>query len=358
MSKYMFVCLSKFPYKMGINRIPDTDIWLNYSIMDRHTLLNYYPNDSKSTLCTVELPSNGSSNEIIINRIEEIDVRVFNLLKRIISCFNTSLQLLHLSAKINTLETIQFLINNDQKEFALVLAVENHYTKLVGKLINQVKPDKDYYNDLLRRAVNAEHVAAIPIIVGAGADIHIIRTYEIYKFIKIGNVVVIKALIDCSPGLLTKLDLSDLLDIAIEDKHIDILKYLIDKGSFSRLELGKKLITAAQSDCFDAVKVLYEKGAYIHTDQDAAIIAAAKNGNLDMVKFLVSRGACVHAQENQALVNAALLGHIDVVKFLVQAFADIHAQGNLAFKYASINEHADVLNVLKAGCQCRRRDKK
>ena len=51
-------------------------------------------------------------------------------------------------------------------------------------------------------------------------------------------------------------------------------------------------------------------------DLDIELVKASGNGHLDVVKFLVEKGANVHAKGDQALHWASEECHLDVVNFL------------------------------------------
>jgi len=51
------------------------------------------------------------------------------------------------------------------------------------------------------------------------------------------------------------------------------------------------------------------------------LISAAESGHLDVVKYLVEKGADVHADDDGALRWAAESGHLDVVKYLKSVVA-------------------------------------
>jgi ankyrin repeat protein len=78
------------------------------------------------------------------------------------------------------------------------------------------------------------------------------------------------------------------------------------------------------------------------------LIVASKYGHLEVVKFLVEKGANIHADNNLALRCASKYGHLEIVKFLVKNGADIHADNDRVLKLASLNGHFEVVEYLKS----------
>jgi ankyrin repeat protein len=86
------------------------------------------------------------------------------------------------------------------------------------------------------------------------------------------------------------------------------------------------LIYASENGHLNVVKFLVDKGANIHTQEEKPLILACQDGYIDVVKFLVDKGANIHSRNEYAFISACYYGHLTVVKFLVDKCADIHTQ--------------------------------
>ena len=81
---------------------------------------------------------------------------------------------------------------------------------------------------------------------------------------------------------------------------------------------------------------------------------AARYGHIDIVKYLVEKGAKINLQDNNgytALILAAYWGEIDKVRYLVKQGADINIQdetGKTALAIAEEREHQDIADILRA----------
>lgn len=90
--------------------------------------------------------------------------------------------------------------------------------------------------------------------------------------------------------------------------------------------LNETLARAARHGNLEMLKYLIEKkGADLHAEDEKALRVASQNGHLDVVKYLVERGADVHAMFEGALRFAAARGQQHVVNYLLSKGADPNA---------------------------------
>lgn len=113
------------------------------------------------------------------------------------------------------------------------------------------------------------------------------------------------------------LDKNLLLNIAVINGHLDIVKYLIENGAnVNNPGVIPTLSYASNHGHLNIVKYLIENGANIHVNNEQALFFAAGKGNLDVVKYLIENGADIHANNEQALKTAAKYGRNEVVDYL------------------------------------------
>jgi uncharacterized protein len=182
----------------------------------------------------------------------------------------------------------------------------------------------------------------------------------------------------------------DPLDMAIENKDIEMVKLLLNFGATIS---GMHLVTASRTGNIDIatliaksaddisavdkfhdetalhkaasfgatpiVEMLLEKGADVHLKDKCGCTAlhkAASDGVLPIVEMLVERGADIHAVRTDgksvsALDMAAASGHTEIVKFLLECGArhslrSAVATGNLEFLRAEKGIDKEDLNEL------------
>merc|ERR1712113_207668 len=187
------------------------------------------------------------------------------------------------------------------------------------------------------------------------------------------------------------------LMLASVEGHLDIVKYLVEKGANvdafddknytammhananNRLEILKYLmeirggvdnqqllLNACKKGHLAVVKYLLEKGANVDAhnieESTSSLILACNGGHLEVVKYLVEEGADVHARDSlhdSTLMVACKVGHLELTKYLVEKGVDIHARNirNMtAFDFASMYGHADISTYLRSQTKKRKRD--
>src|SRR6185369_2961863 len=82
--------------------------------------------------------------------------------------------------------------------------------------------------------------------------------------------------------------------IAAEYGHIEIVKYLFERGADIRIYSDMALRYSAQNGHLQVVKYLIENGAYVHAINDSSLCYSAENGHLSVVEYLLYQGADIH----------------------------------------------------------------
>jgi hypothetical protein len=107
----------------------------------------------------------------------------------------------------------------------------------------------------------------------------------------------------------------DLLYNASKRGELSLIKFAVSHGVSLTDEYGidKPLGAAANKGHLDIVKYLLEKGYNIHEGDDYALKIASETGHLEIVKYLVEHDARI---SNKAIKWAQEAGHQKVVKYL------------------------------------------
>lgn len=104
---------------------------------------------------------------------------------------------------------------------------------------------------------------------------------------------------------------------------------------------------ACEHGHLEIVRYLYEKGANVEALDNAALKKASFNGHYDIVKYLLGkRGVNESAGNNYPVRWASRNGHLKVVKLLVRCGADVSDYQNFAIAWASFNGHIKVVKYL------------
>ena len=132
---------------------------------------------------------------------------------------------------------------------------------------------------------------------------------------------------------------------AAKGGHLDIVKYLIERGADNND--GRGLIAAAEGGHIDIVKYFVNAGANIHTNEERSLNEAIKGGHYEVVKYLMEKGADIHVNNDYPLSIAAAYGQIGLVKYLVEeGGANVHAGDDIALQFAAEYGHLDIVKYL------------
>ena len=121
---------------------------------------------------------------------------------------------------------------------------------------------------------------------------------------------------------------------AIEHKHIQLVKWLLDSYMVTDIPVGV-LFSAIESQSSEMVQLLLDHGgtAQVHPTADgetSALMLASNHGSIEIVKMLLEKGAKVDLHNESkvfALMLAARRGNFEVVKELLERRADVNMKG-------------------------------
>jgi ankyrin repeat protein/Tol biopolymer transport system component len=196
---------------------------------------------------------------------------------------------------------------------------------------------------------------------GAAAD-------TIHSAAKNGDMARIEELVNSTPEELNKQDENGKspLHIAIEMKHTDIARYLIEKGADTSLkdkDNESPLHEAAATGNLEIASLLLERGVTSLNDPNAAkhngfvgnwtpLHLACLNRHPEMAQFLLENGADIEAVDGvkrTPLILSVEGRDMRVVKILVENGADINAQAirrYTALLWAARNGFEEMVNYL------------
>ncbi|PVU88970.1 hypothetical protein BB559_005283 [Furculomyces boomerangus] len=196
----------------------------------------------------------------------------------------------------------------------------------------------------LKFAIENNHLDVVKYLIGRGADTTICRDLD--SFLNSQNIHPTFANTINNEKQTTEDAKVYTLQEASSNGYLDIVKYLVKSGVNIHENNEIALKEASENGYLDVVKYLVEKGADIHADQDWALGMASKSGYLDIVEYLVEKGAKVQARENFALGIACWNKRLDIAKYLIENGADIIAETHWKQIFKDKNTHLDVVNYL------------
>ena len=132
------------------------------------------------------------------------------------------------------------------------------------------------------------------------------------------------------------IDISFALVTAIEDGHVEIVRYLMDYKKMVNVNFNSKFLYTASN------------GHLVNVNFNLKFCYTASNGHLQMVKYLASHcDVDVHYKDEYALRFASLFGHFDIAQYLIKEHhSDVRALSDTALLWATENSHLEVMKLL------------
>jgi ankyrin repeat protein len=201
-------------------------------------------------------------------------------------------------------------------------------------------------------------------LVDAGADINIKNNYLLFIAVRYKNMELAKTLLDKGTWIESRdgyivrqngvkdyldivkfmveagFDVNILLKYALEKKHVETVKYLLDCGA----------------NIYEEVKA-YDFGEETdgkHMDGSSKgnvslrcpLMTIIKKGDMELIKYLVEMGVDVHANDYLAFRLAVKNNQVELAKYLLSIGADVHVRNECALYYAIENGYNEIVNVL------------
>ncbi len=205
-------------------------------------------------------------------------------------------------------------------------------------------------------------IAGIGILVGSLLAISSLSfSDDIHEFAQKGDLESVKALIEQDPELVSARDNDGRTPLhwACLGVHLDVVKFLVEKGADVNAEDSNKIVplhSLATRNSAAAIAVLADKGANIDAKDyggNTALHYAAMSDAADAVEILLVAGADIESRENYSrtplILCARERGGPDTIKILLKAGADINARdkfGAAALHLASWRGKKEVVDML------------
>jgi ankyrin repeat protein len=152
------------------------------------------------------------------------------------------------------------------------------------------------------------HLAVVKYLIERGTDIHAYEDAALRYSSMNGYLEVVQYLIEHGANIHADEDAALRMRISVESNDIDMIEYII------------------RHDIIDPTFTL-------------CVYNSKEDKHLDIIQYLVDHGADIHADHEYALCISALSGKLDVVKYLVKCGADVNANDSVVLRYAVDNSH-------------------
>ncbi|XP_024880819.1 uncharacterized protein LOC112460398 isoform X1 [Temnothorax curvispinosus] len=173
-----------------------------------------------------------------------------------------------------------------------------------------------------------------------------------------GHLQVVKLLMQCEKIdiVFKRNDDYTILHIASEESNLEMIKYLVDKGSdvnAKNASGSKPIHIAAREGYKDTVEFFLSKGLSINDRGEfnqTLLHFAAMKGHLEVAKYLISQGADVNAKDaNNGLTPmhvAANFGYVDFIEVLLKNGAVYNAVDNSFTRPLEMSDDESVISLL------------
>lgn len=169
------------------------------------------------------------------------------------------------------------------------------------------------------------------------------KLMTLFKAIKSGK---LREVQDAFRDIDLSLDDGEIIKVAAEMGHLDIVGCLHGKGCTLSTENETALVAAAANGHLEVVKYLHRNGCDIHANNEAAFRAAARNGQIYVVEYLHHNGCNIHAEGDDSIKAAAENGHLRVLVYLHVNGCDVSKVGKESLLAAEFNGHVSTYNYL------------
>jgi len=257
------------------------------------------------------------------------------------------------SIKNENLDMVKFLLDlsanpNQEDDFGktpLIYAIESENMPIIRCLVDRGATIAQNNNKILLFAIKIGNLDLIKFLIEVGVDVNHCSnhgTTPLIFTIERGNLELVKFLITnkADPNTKDYYGHTPLIK-AIVVGNLDMVNYLINHGANVQ-EKGESntipLIVAIKNRNIPIVKSLVDHGANINESDRYGIsplIYSIKNMDVDTVKYLVDAGAdverCDKAGETP-LIHAIINGNLAIIKYLIEGGVDVNRRNSSGHK--------------------------
>ncbi|MBQ6617721.1 MAG: ankyrin repeat domain-containing protein [Thermoguttaceae bacterium] len=217
-------------------------------------------------------------------------------------------------------------------------------TSQIGDTVRQYYRITVYTISVLDEAIINGHLEIVKYLYGKGA--RGVSDAALESDIANCNLEMIKWLVEHGADINSK----DILISAAQSGSLELVSWLVLKGANvnTQYPLGSVLESAIASGNLELVQWLVTKGAAFKPNDDNStyLYSAADSGNQELVKWLVEKGADIKGETGSlVMLSFADNGNLEMVKWLVERGADVNASGGLSEEITALQLFAKRGNL-------------
>lgn len=223
-------------------------------------------------------------------------------------------------------------------------ACSNGQLDILSSLLPKNKYDEKMLNLGLTIACMKNQIKAAEMLLKNGVNQNDFSDKMFYDICKNGFIDIVK-LLDNHFKFTTRIYFMAAVT-AIQNKHINLCKFFVDKGIDLNCNDGYIFITACAIGNLNFVKYLVQKGANVHVSNNYSIVAASISKNIKITQYLISNGVPPNGSYGYALVRACENGADNIVKLLISVGCDPFIEYGICLTMACKNGHINVVRTL------------
>ncbi|BCS82514.1 ankyrin repeat protein [Cotonvirus japonicus] len=192
------------------------------------------------------------------------------------------------------------------------------YIDIVKLLFETIIFTKDSINTACYYAIMPGHYDIVIELIKNGADIND-HSYNLINAVRTGNLKLVKLLIDNNFDYNVSCDyLTDYLTEAINNNHVDIVKYFVDLGIYDCEKINNDvyLYYSCKNNNEILIKYFIELGSDINCHNSYPLFVAINTGNLSLLHYLIENGADIISYGYEDINNTSNPKKLDMIKIL------------------------------------------
>ena len=201
------------------------------------------------------------------------------------------------------------------------------------------------HNQLLETAIENKHENIIDFLIENASMSRNYNCRTLLVAMKHENVKVIKYLRQCN---LDDHDYDIAIRQAVEHNQLEIIKCLLDDADSSSSGTGRERYSgaAAHTDSSSSEPTCLSNKRYQKNYMKYVLWLASNNGHLDIVKFLISKNVFDNFAISEALSGAVQTGKLEVMKCLIENGADVNNDGGFPLCTAASHNQLEAVELL------------
>lgn len=235
--------------------------------------------------------------------------------------------------------------NNCSTSF-LHCSVWRNDARFVKLLLNHKANITDYVSfhdglSLLWKAVRNRNLEITDLLLKHGCDLEPNEEAILGEAVLSGNLEILKLLFTKSDDFVRKYGLN-LVGLAVKNKSVHILEYLLTNGCDVSADKGSILKCAVEVKNVEMFELLVQHGCDVKLNSEELVRSAIDNGQVEILKLLVQNGCNVKDVGNNRLENVVWSNKVEVMDFLLNCGCDANIKDSSLLREVCLMQEGNI----------------